>query len=185
MALFLIERDFAEALDMDADGAAGIIGAGTYLIVSPWLIGPRWFRRATCGLAAAVVGGSMLIHADGIDFNVLKPKWLAIALFVALPGAFGTFVGSFVDAIRRPDSWTRRGKQRWLRPIISVLCFPLSLPIAGFSFIVLLFWLVVTEVGVVRLMRRIPAYALVVRALWLLIAVAGLLALINDITALT
>ena len=64
----------------------GIIGAAAYLMVAPWLIGPNWFRRLTTGLAAAAVVGSMLVHADGIDFTVLKPTWLAIGVFVALPG---------------------------------------------------------------------------------------------------
>ena len=77
----------------------GVIGACAYTLVAPWLIGPLWFRRLTTGAAAAVVAGSMLVHADGIDFNLLKPKWLAIGLFVALPGVFGVLIGASVDAV--------------------------------------------------------------------------------------
>jgi hypothetical protein len=170
---------------MNLGSAIGIIGAGTYLMVSPWLIGPLWLRRATTGLAAGVVGGSMLIHADGIDFNVLQPKWLAIALFIALPGLFGTFIGSFVDSVRRSESWTRKGKRPWVLSVLCVVFFPLTLFVLALSLIVVLACLAVNEAGVPRLVRRIPAYALVVRGLWLLIAVVGLLALIGDINELT
>ncbi len=58
--------------------AAGIIGAAAYQWVRPWLIGPRWFRYLTVGLASGAVVGSMLVHADGIDFRALTPTWLAI-----------------------------------------------------------------------------------------------------------
>ena len=52
--------------------AAGFIGAVAYVAVAPWLIGPTWFRRLTVGLTAGALGGSALIHSDGIDFNLLE-----------------------------------------------------------------------------------------------------------------
>lgn len=45
-------------------------------------------QRARLGLwslLGAVGVGANVIHADGVDFNVLEPTWLAIALFLALP----------------------------------------------------------------------------------------------------
>jgi hypothetical protein len=164
--------------------AIGIIGAGTYLMVCRWLIGPLWFRRATTGLAAAVVGGSMLVHSDGIDFNVLEPKWLAISLFVLLPGVFGTFIGSFVDAVNRSESWTRVGTRRWVLPLICIACFPLSIVTLMLSIIVLLACVVVDISGGARLLRKIPAYGVIVRAAWMTIAAVGLVALIGDIVSL-
>ena len=74
---------------LNLGAAVGILGAFVYRRVAPWLIGPRWFRRVTTGSAAGAVGGSMLIHADGIHFTLLGPLWLAIALFIALPAVFG------------------------------------------------------------------------------------------------
>ena len=165
--------------------AVGIIGAGAYMLVAPWLIGPMWFRRLTTGLAAAVVAGSMLVHADGIDFTVLKPTWLAIGLFVALPGIFGTAIGVSVDAVRRSDSWTAHGRRRWVLALICVACFPTTLFPLTIALIVVLFWTMMTASGLVGLVRRIPGYGVLIRSLWLLVAVAGLVALINDINALT
>lgn len=165
--------------------AVGIIGAGAYLMVKPWLIGPTWFRRLTTGLASAAVVGSMLVHADGIDFTLLKPTWLAIGLFVALPGLFGAFVGSAVDRVSEPDSWTARGRRRWLLPLIAVVLFPLTLPFLLFASAILGLWIVVEGAEFSRRMRGIPLYSLAIRSIWLLIAVAGLVALVKDIDALT
>ena len=48
------------------------------------------------------MGGSILVHADGIDYRLLKPTWFAIALFVALPALFGGLIGPVVDRVRQP-----------------------------------------------------------------------------------
>lgn len=163
----------------------GIIGAGAYQMVAPWLIGPTWFRRLTTGLASAAVVGSMLVHADGIDFTLLKPTWLAIGLFVALPGVFGILIGSTVDAVSKPDSGTVQGRRRWLLPLIAVGCFPLTVLILIFAFAVVGFWVVVREPTLTRRLRGIPSYRLAARSFWLLVAIAGLVALVRDIDALT
>jgi hypothetical protein len=165
--------------------AVGIIGAGAYKLVAPWLIGPTWFRRLTTGLASAAVVGSMLVHADGIDFTLLKPTWLAIGLFVALPGVFGTVIGSAVDAVSQPDSWTVQGRRRWLLPLIAVVCFPPTVLFLFFAFAVVGFWVVVREPALTRRLRMIPWYRIAARSFWLLVAMAGLIALVKDIGALT
>jgi hypothetical protein len=163
----------------------GIIGAGAYQMVAPWLIGPTWFRRLTTGLASAAVVGSMLVHADGVDFTLLKPTWLAIGLFVALPGLFGIFIGSAVDAVGKPNSWTAQGRRRWLLPITLVGCFPPTVLFLFFAFFALWFWVVADLGALTHDLRRIPLYSLAVRSIWLFIAVAGLVALVKDIEALT
>ena len=165
--------------------AVGVIGAGAYLMVAPWLIGPTWFRRLTTGLASAAVVGSMLVHADGIDFTLLQPTWLAIGLFVVLPGVFGALIGAAVDAVSRADSWTKRGWRRWGLPVIVVACFPLTVPVIGLAAIILGCWLVVTENELVWRLRTTPVYSLTMRGLWLFVAVLGLVALVNDIGTLT
>ena len=164
--------------------AVGIIGAGAYQMVAPWLIGPTWFRRLTTGLASAAVVGSMLVHSDGIDFTLLQPTWLAIGLFVALPGLFGTLIGSAVDGVGKPHSWTLQGRRRWLLPLMAVGCFPPTVPFLFFAFVVLGFWVVARGAKLLQ-WRESWEYSLVVRSFWLLIALAGLVALLKDIDALT
>ncbi len=163
----------------------GIVGAGAYRMVAPWLIGPIWFRHVTTGLASGAVVGSMLVHANGIDFTLLQPTWLAIGLFVALPALFGTFVGVAVDAVSRPDSWTKRGRRRWMLPVLAVGCFPVTLPIALVTALVLAMLLVLGDQESLQRVRGAPVYALAIRAMWLLVAIAGLVALVNDTRALT
>jgi hypothetical protein len=161
----------------------GIIGAAAYLLVAPWLIGPSWFRRVTTGLAAAVVVGSMLVHADGIDFRALKPTWLAIGVFIALPGVFGGVVGVVVDAVRRPDSWTARGRWRFLLPLLLVACFPLSIVVVTIAAVIFGAWVLVSDLGPIRKARASAPYALAIRAAWLLVAILGLVAIVNDTQA--
>jgi len=105
--------------------AVGVIGAAAYVLVSPWLLGPTWFRRFTVAAVAGALVGSMLIHADGVDFTVLEPLWLAVTLFVALPALFGWVIGPVVDAVDAPESWTRRGRLSWALPVVLLLAVPL------------------------------------------------------------
>ena len=165
--------------------AAGVIGAFAYRMIAPWLIGPSWFRRLTTGLASGAVVGSMLVHAGGIDFTLLQPTWLAIGLFIALPGLFGTLIGPAVDAVSRPDTWTIGGRRRWLLPLLAVGCFPLSGVFVLAAAALVATGVLVGELDLVRRLRRAPFYALAVRSVWLVIAVVGLVALINDTRAIT
>ncbi len=163
----------------------GIIGVGTYLLVESRLVGPVSFRHLTVGLACAAVVGSMLVHASGIDFTQLKPKWLAIGLFVLLPGLFGTFIGPTVTVVSRADSWTARGRRRWLIPIMAIACFPQRSPSCSSRLS-----------SSASRPSSVPAthstepvstrtFGIFIRAAWLAIAVAGLATLVNDVGQLT
>lgn len=164
--------------------SVGVIGAAAYLLVAPWLIGPKWFRHLTTGLAAAVVVGSMLVHADGIDFRALKPTWLAIGIFIALPGLFGGLVGVVVDAVRRPDSWTARGRWRVALPIILIMLFPFSIFVVVVAGAVFGVWVLVRDLSAIRTVRTSAPYALVIRGAWLVVAILGLVAIVNDTQAI-
>lgn len=164
--------------------AVGVIGAIVYRLVAPWLVGPNWFRRVTTGLGSGVVVGSMLIHSDGIDFNVLKPMWLAIGLFVALPALFGSLIGVTVDAVSRPTSWTNQGRRRLIIPVVAVVCFPLSVLPLLVAAVVVAFGTVRRELDPEQRTHHGRSYNLAIRGLWLFVALAGLFALINDIQAL-
>ena len=153
--------------------AVGIVGAGMYLLVAPRLLGPTWFRQVTVGVACAAVVGSMLIHAGGVDFTQLKPKWLSIGLFIALPGVFGTFIGPTVNAVRSTQSWTVRGRRRWLIPIVLLGCFLPALPVALVAVVVVGAATIGGMNETIGGVRSTRAFGIVIRAAWLTIAVGA------------
>jgi hypothetical protein len=161
--------------------AVGIIGAVAYKMVAPWLLGPVWFRRCTVAAGSGAVVGSMLVHADGIDFRLLEPLWLAVGLFVALPAAFGVAISVVVDRLSaRP---VPQGRRRWLVPVLLIAAFPATIPLTVFVAVGVACWILVRRtLGD----RRLPTIAgVVVRVGWLAIAVLGLNALVGDVQALT
>lgn len=163
----------------------GVVGVGVYQLVRRWLIGPMWWRRLTTGLAAGAVAGSMLVHADGIDFRLLQPTWLAIGSFVALPFVFGTFIGPVVDRVEHDDSWTRLGRRRWALPAVLLLAFPLTVIVIVFATLIVTVLLVIGELEMLRRLQATMPYGLVVRSLWLGVAMLGLFVLIEDVVAIS
>ena len=162
----------------------GILGFCVYRLVKPWLLGPLWFRRATLGIASGIVAGSMLVHADGIDFTVLKPKWLAISLFIALPALFAVVMGVVVDSVSRADSWTARRPWRWLLPVIVMAFVPVVAVFLAFALIPVGVWALSRDVDFPAQVRSVSWLPFAVRGAWLLIVALGLAALVTDVTAL-
>ena len=122
----------------------------------------------------------MLVHSDGVDFRLLKPLWLAIGLFVALPALFAVAIGIGVDRVASADSWTKVGRRRWALPLVLIAGFPAVLVIAVPAFLVLAVWVPVCQSlapnGDVPFGLRVA-----VRGAWLAVAVAGLIALVRDV----
>jgi hypothetical protein len=160
---------------------AGLIGAATYLLVRPWLIGPAWFRVVTCAAGSGAVVGSMLVHADGVDFTLLGPRWFAVLLFVLVPAIFGALVVPAVGWVEDPRSVVGRGRRRrWMVPLAMVLVVP---PTAVLLAFIAMPVTVISAVAASRPVRRLGstmAAGLVVRAAWLAIAVLGLVVLVAD-----
>ena len=64
----------------------GVLGGGVHLVLRHLMIGPRWFRLTSYTVGPAVVVGSQIVHSTGVDFTVLDPPLLSIALFLLIPG---------------------------------------------------------------------------------------------------
>lgn len=162
-------------------GLVGVIGAAAYQWVRPWLLGPGWLRSVTVALASGAVVGSMLIHADGIDFTRLKPTWLALTLFVTLPAVFALSVARAVDAVEQPGSWTRQGRRRWILPLVVLAVVPLAGVALLVAAPVVAGWALVRSRAPIRVARANRAVGVAVRAGWLGVASVGLLALGRDV----
>lgn len=163
----------------------GIVGAFVYLGVRPFLIGPRWLHSLTCGLAAGAVIGSLLVNPEGVDFTLLAPTWFAIALFVAIPAAFGAVTPLVMEWALRTDGWARTARLRWAVSPLLVFLFPpllllVGVPVAG---------VLIARYGLSRSPQlervaqgQIAMWAM--RGAWLVIAALGAVALGADVAAL-
>ncbi len=70
---------------------------------------PRRGRIIAWSAVTAALGGATFVHADGIDYLVLEPLWLAIAFFVGLPALAGLSVAWLVERIEaRGAAFSRR-----------------------------------------------------------------------------
>jgi hypothetical protein len=75
--------------------ALGAAGGLVYLAVRNW-IPPRW-RAAVAAVVAGALGGAAVIDPVGLDFTVLGPLPLAVAMFIALPAAYGALMSVWVE----------------------------------------------------------------------------------------
>ena len=158
----------------------GLVGAVAYTLVRPWLIGPRLVSQPHVRGGRGAVVGSALIHADGIDFILLKPAWLAIALFVAIPACFGALIGPVLAWCDRPTAWVNTGKYRpWILLVVALAVSPFNVVLVVLIAVVMVVWRLVR--GSLQGIGRNGAVRLVVRAAWVGIALLGLTVLLQDI----
>ena len=109
----------------------GVIAALLLLVAWPFV---SRFGRTTVPLMAVlygVVGGALMVHTDGVDFTVLEPAALAIALFVAICAAFGAVVAHLVGRAAAVDGWPRARGWWLLGPPLLLLLFPPILVVAA------------------------------------------------------
>ena len=86
----------------------GLIGACVYALVRHLMLGQRWFQVASIAVGPAVVVGAGIVHSDGVDFQSLKPTWLAIGLFLAIPALYSALLTVVAEHWIREDSWAAR-----------------------------------------------------------------------------
>ncbi|GAA3257003.1 hypothetical protein ACFO1B_48570 [Dactylosporangium siamense] len=63
----------------------GAIGGLVWLAIRGLRFGPLWWRRVSLPLGATLVIGAMLVHSDGVDFTLLDPPLVAVALTLSVP----------------------------------------------------------------------------------------------------
>lgn len=96
-------------------GIIGAIGGLVYVGARHLEFGPRWFRLLSVVLGAALPVGGMLVHTDGVDFTLLEPAGLAVALFVAIPALYGLVIALAAERwLPAPGSWRRLEPLRWV-----------------------------------------------------------------------
>jgi hypothetical protein len=110
---------------------AGALGGLIYLWVRRVLPTHSRGRVAGFGLFTGSVGGAMFVHDHpSFDYTVLRPTWLAVLLFVALPLVYGLLVSALVETLDRSGGWLRR-RPVWLVTGLGVLAVAPVLPLAA------------------------------------------------------
>ena len=102
----------------------GIIGGLVYLVVRGWL--PDCARPWLFGGLTGIVGGATVIRPGGIDFTLLDPLPLAVAMFIALPAVYGVAVSLLIERFLARDSVFSRSK-------VGIAGLVLLLPLALFG----------------------------------------------------
>jgi len=156
----------------------GAMAGIAYVIARPAL--PQRWRLAAWSIVGGALGGSTILHADGIDFSVLHPRGLSVAMFIAIPAASSAAIVMLVE--RRLEWW-------WVdRRRTIVACLPL-LPAMLFFFLPLFLLaalLVVSAAATSSHLRRIVRLVgpTLVRGLLLIVATWSAWNLIRDVTAI-
>lgn len=173
---------FATLFLVMVTAVAGAIGGLLYLLVRSWL--PARARPWLFGALTGIVGGALVIRPGGIDFTRLEPLGLAVAMFVALPAAYGFGVGVLAERFLAKESAFLRSRG-WIAGLAALLPLPLFGPV-GLS-------ITVGVIAAVLLGRRAPAVgaawtsapmAWVGRAALVAVGVAAAIALVRDVTAI-
>ncbi|HWM21145.1 MAG TPA: hypothetical protein VNO51_15745 [Ilumatobacteraceae bacterium] len=156
--------------------ALGAIAGVSYVAVRH-AFPPPW-RRAAWTLVGTTVGGSAILHADGVDFNLLEPTWLAVAMFVAIPAGGAALMAAWVE---RWDGWWFTQRRRTIVAALPALILvPLILPfVVAAAAIVLVS--TASQSGRIRTAVRMTG-PLIGRAAWAIVAALSSWALFNDVT---
>jgi hypothetical protein len=157
----------------------GVTGVFFYLVVRGLMVGPGWFRLLSISLGPAVVVGAMVVHTDGVDFNVLEPVWLAALLFIGVPAAYCALLHVLaVRALRSERPLPRLLLVLGLLPWIPLLPLTLLL-LAGF---LALRALSGRPAGRALLARTWPGWVL--RGALAALVLVSVVDLVNDVEAL-
>jgi hypothetical protein len=105
--------------------AFGLVGSAVYAVLRGLMTGPRWFQVLSVAGGPAIVVGAAIVHPDGVDFRLLHPTWLAIGLFVAIPGCYAALLTALAERLVAADGWAMRTRLAYVAPLL-VLWAPLA-----------------------------------------------------------
>jgi len=135
----------------------GTVGGLVYLGLREWL--PPNRRAGLFGLLCGAVGGTFVIRPDGVDFTVLRPLFLAVGMFVALPAAYGVSLSLITERLVR-SLGSRPNRRSWL-PLLGLGPLILGGPFGVAAVVVLALIIGINRSGVVvHIWRSRPLTAL-------------------------
>ena len=87
----------------------GAVAGLVWVAVRGLRFGPPWWRAVSMPLAAMLVIGDQVVHADGVDFTLLEPAALAVGFTLAAP-ALATVIVTVLG-----DRWIGSDMTVWQR----------------------------------------------------------------------
>ncbi|GAA0716024.1 hypothetical protein GCM10010199_17300 [Dactylosporangium roseum] len=87
----------------------GVIGGLVWVAIRGLRFGPPWWRRVSVPLGATLVIGAMMVHSDGVDFTLLDPPLVAVALSLSVP-LLATLLVTWLG-----DRWIGNDQTIWQR----------------------------------------------------------------------
>jgi hypothetical protein len=139
----------------------------------------RRFALIGWPVAAGAIVGATIIKADGVDFTLLGPKVLAIAMFVLIP-AVGALAITWL--VYQWQSWWCKNIRRTLIAAVPGLPALLFFPIGIAAAVVSLAWFVALRLDGVRALPQTRLVRTSAIAVFAVLTGLGLMSLSNDIT---
>ena len=96
-------------------GFLGTVGGFVYAGARHLTFGPPWFRVVSVTLGAGLPLGALIVSTEGVDFTLLSPPELAVAMFVGIPALYGLLLAVVAERVVAPPaaSWSRLEPLRW------------------------------------------------------------------------
>lgn len=141
---------------------AGFLAAFLYLVLQRWLPVGR-LAGPLFGLLLLIWLGAFLdpLRADNIDFNIVGPGWLSVALFTGLAVLHGAVVAAVAGwwSGRLPH-WTSESAGYYLPLLAGFILFPPAIVAVGAGALLVLIWMTVRPAGArgTRRALRLPAW---------------------------
>lgn len=157
----------------------GVLAALLYLLAHPFVVRLGVNAVAWTALFYGVIGASLMVHPDGVDFRRLDPVALGIVMFVAICAGFGAAVAAFLGRATQPGGWPERASWWVLGPPLAFLVVP---PFTVVAIVAAVINRSARDDGAERWWNVLHAAALVVMAA---LFVLGAINLASDITTLT
>ncbi|WP_104138491.1 hypothetical protein [Arthrobacter sp. ZGTC131] len=142
---------------------AGYLVAILYVVLHRWLPAGR-LAGPLLGVLLLIWLGALLdpLRADNIDFNIVGPGWLAVALFTGLSILHGAVAAAAAGWwSERLPLWADRTAKYYAPLLLGFVLFPPAAVAVGLGALVLLTWMTIFPVGsaVARGRARLPAWA--------------------------
>jgi len=155
----------------------GILGGLIVVVGRPFF--PRKLAPFGWALAAGAIVGATIVKDDGVDFTLLEPVELAVAMFIAIP-AIGAYV--IAELVYRAEPWWWKDRNRTFALGAFGLPIVIGFPLAIFAATVSAVWLVALRIPGVRGLGRTRPIRVLALAVFAVLTGMGLFSLANDIS---